>query len=494
MTPLPRAQLEFQDAQLGLTPTDAAPHAKLGVAQAGPAVPQTLTRASQVAALYQGGPLAGALAIALGEASPVIGVRVPVTTASTFSEIDKTGAGPELQLGGTPNDAYDVSIRVTRPGTLAAGTAAVVITVGGTDQAERAVPVSGMLDIPGTGITATFQAGAALAAGGTYTFSSSLPSASVAGISDALTNLLAARPALRFVHILGVATPTLAAAVDAILQERETRGHYVHALLEARPRSGGWVYGDGTTFGDGSVWGGGETMAAYKAAMDAQFANVVSDRVAVALDGGLMYNPLTRTLEHRNSAWLLTGRRARQPIGEAAYRVRTGPLAGVSALVFDANLTGDAGRFAALRTFDQRTGVYPAQWPMLAASGSDYDAVQRREVIDAAAAVALDAATDYLGEDVLVDRTTGRIAETEALAFEAFVEGRVRARLGSNASGVTVRADRTLNILATEQFEFDLAVTPLGYFRSIHARVGFANPYLTQVAAAPTVAPTTPAP
>lgn len=470
---LPDVKVKFQDYQLGLVPAVADAHAKLGVAQAGPLTPQRFTRGTQVAETYQGGPLAGAIAVALIEASPVIGVRVPTTTPGAPSAVTKVGTGAAtLTVGGTPNDAHSVLVTVTRSGTRADSMAAVTLTVNGAQGGERSVPGTGLIPVPGTGLTVTFDAGA-LVAGDTYTFTTSAPAATVADVASALEALLDTRPDLRFVHVLGSATPALIAAVDAILVERETRNYYTHALLEARPRAG-------------------ESMSDYLAAIDAQFAGVTSLRVALALDGGGVYNPLTRQVETRNSAWKLTSRRAAVDIGEAAYRVRSGALPAMDGtLAFDANLVGTTGRYASLRTHDGRDGIYASDWPLLAPEGSDYGAVQRREVADRAAQLGFIAAMDFLGEDLPVDTTTGLVLETTAASFDSFVEGRIRAGIGGNASGIRVRFDREVNILSTEAIAFDLSVIPLGYAKHITVRVGFLNPLLAAQAPAAPTAPTT---
>ncbi|WP_027480528.1 DUF2586 family protein [Deinococcus pimensis] len=477
MTRLPRVYVQFQDGQLGLvTPSGAEVHAKIGVATSGVVnLAARFTRASQVAEEYVGGPLAGAIAVALAEASPVIGVRAATSVAGVVSAVTKTGAGTStMTVTGAPTDALDVLVTVTRAAASTTdGTGAVQITIAGQDLGERALPVNGQLPITGSGVTLAFSAGT-LAVGATYAFTATAPGSTLDDIVTALQALIDRRPRIRFVHILGAATPALAAAVDTLLKAAETRNYYLHALLEARPMNAG------------------ETQNAYDAALDTQWASFSSTRIAVAKAGGFVYNPLTKRSEIRSAAWKASARRVTVPIGEDASRVRTGALVGITGLVYDANLTGDPGRFVALRTFDAREGFYVAAWPLMSPTGSDYDAVQSREVIDEAARVGYDAALDYLGDDVPVDSATGLIVETEAQAFESFVTGRVRAALGGNASGVRVTVDRTEPILQTKRFEFDLGVIPLGYMTEIQVRVGYVNPAHIAQTAAPIAAGTTP--
>ncbi len=222
----------------------------------------------------------------------------------------------------------------------------------------------------------------------------------------------------------------------------------------------------------------GETMSDYKAAIDTIFGSFASDRVTIALDGGEVYNPLTQSLEMRNSAWKATARRVTQPIGDSAYRVRTGPLIGMGKLRFDAGLLGTTGRYLSLRTLDGREGVYVAEWPLMSVTGSDYDAVQARECADATARVAYISAQEFLGEDLPVDLTTGLILESSAQAFEAYVAGRIQAELVDNVSGIRVTVDRTVNILSSKHFDFLVAIIPRGYAKQITVRVGYVNPVL----------------
>lgn len=469
MAEAPRVQVIFEDGNLGLTtPSGASIHAKLGVANTGEiGVPTRVARLADVKAIYGGGPLASALAVGLIESKPLIGIRVASSVPGTVGSVTKVGTGlSAATVTGSPVDAADVVVTVTRgAANPAAATAAVTLSVNGVLLSERAVPVNGAVPIPGTGLTATFSA-ATLVAGDTYTFSATAPAASLADVTTALGDFLTGRTPVRFIHLVGPATPALAAAVDALLATAESTGHYTHAVLEARPRTPG------------------ETVAAYEAALTTQWANVASTRVSVAKEGGLIYNPLTANTEVRSAAWPATMRRTIVPVGEDASRIRTGPLRGVEAVTVDAAQNAGVGRFISLMTVDGRAGAYVAAWPTLAPEGSDYDLVQQREVIDEAARAARAAALDYLGDDIPVDTTTGRILETEALAMEAFIAGRVQAQLGTSASGVRVSVDREGNILSTRRIEFDVYVTPLGYMRQITARVGFTNPALAAIQAA----------
>ena len=258
----------------------------------------------------------------------------------------------------------------------------------------------------------------------------------------------------------------LGAAVDALLANAESKGFYTHAVLDAAPRNAG------------------ETVAAYDARINAQWSAFASTRVSVAKEGGYVYNPLTARSELRPASWPATMRRTTVPVGEDASRVRTGYLRGVEKVTVDAAQSSAPGRFISLMTLDGRQGAYVAAWPMMSPDGSDFDLVQSREVIDEAARAGRAAAFDYLGDDVPVDTVTGHILEAEALSIEAFIQGRVAAQLGANASSARVIIDREINILSTGRIEYDIHVIPLGYLRETVVRVGYTNPALAAIQSA----------
>ncbi len=471
---LAKVNVQFEDFNLGIIPPLGTAHAKLGVASGGPlGSAQTLSRVSQVVDTYPSGPLASALAVALIEAAPVIGWRIPGSTAGTTSAVTKAGTGTSVAtVAGAPADAVLARLTVTRPGTVGQAGAAYILTVNGNDGTELALPVNGAVVLAGLGLTVTLGTGT-LVAGDTYTFSATAPAATLSDVATGLTGLLATRPNIRFVHILGAATPALFAAVDSILQEREGRNYFTHALLEAPPMNPG------------------ETLSDYVNRLNTSFGNLASDRIALALDGGEVYNPLTQRVEVRNSAWMLSRRRATVPVGEATYRVRSGPMIGMGDLTFDANLYGANTRYASLRTIDGRPGIYGTNWPMMSVPGSDYDEVQQREVADEAARIGILRMTELLGEQQQVDTTTGFILETEAASLDEEMIASIQAALSDNVSGVRVHVDRTINLLDTKRLEFDLGVIPLGYGREIVLRVGFVNPALALLSAGAAVQPTT---
>jgi len=474
MTDAPRVTVRFEDGNLGLiTPSGAGLQAKIGVSSIGGlGVPTRTARLTDVRNSFGYGPLASALAVALIESKPVLGIRVPASVAGVNSAVTAVGTGTSVgTVAGAAYDGTDVVLTVSRSAANLAAGPAVRININSTDLGERAVPVSGIVPVGDTGLTVTFAAGS-FVAGDTYALSSTAPGTTLGDIASTLEAFLATRTPVRFIHILGAATPALGAAVDALLSTAESAGFYTHAVLDASPRNAG------------------ETVAQYDARLNAQWAAFASNRVSVAKEGGVIYNPLSQRSEVRPASWPATMRRTTVPVGEDASRIRTGYLRGVSEVTVDAGQTSAPGRFISLMTLDGSQGAYVAAWPMMSPAGSDFELVQSREVIDEAARAGRAAAFDYLGDDVPVDPVTGHITEEEALSIEAFITGRVRAQLGSSASGARVVIDREINILSTRRLEYDVFVVPLGYLREIIVRVGYVNPALAAVQTATPAAAT----
>lgn len=471
MAQVPLVDVTFEDGNLGTTlPGGASLQLKVGPAQTGEiGVPTTFTRLAAVRDTYGAGPLASAVAVALQESKPVLGLRVPSSVPGTKSAVTHVGTGAATAtVSGNPADATDVVITITRPAAnLASATAAYRAVVGGADLGERALPVSGIVELAGTGLTVTFSNGS-FVAGDTYAFTSTAPGTTLADLAAAVETFLAgASQPVRFIHVLGGAGPDLGAAMQVLASEAESRGRYVHIVLDAKPRNAG------------------ETAAAYRQRIDTEWLGFVGERVSVAYEGGYVYNPLARRDEVRSAAWPASMRRTRVPIGEDASRVRTGSLSGVSQVTVPL-AAGESSRLIGLCVYDGYEGVYCAGWPMMAPAGSDYELVQGREVADAAARAARIAAFEYLGDDVVVDADTGALPETTVSAMEEYIAGRVRAQVGANASRVRVEIDRDTNVISTRALEYDVILTPLGYLREIRVRVAYTNPALQP--------PTTPTP
>lgn len=467
---LPDVWFDIQDGALGILPppTDGV-SAKIGVATAGP-VNQivAVTNLKQVQDTFGSGPLAEALATHLAlSGAPVYAIRTNASVAGTVGSVTKTGTGTgNMTAAGSPLDAYDVRVEITRDGTnLAANTAAFRYTLDGGDNwsPEIALPVSGTYAIPGTGLTLTFTNGASgtsFAKGDLYAFTCTAPAYTLSDLNTSLDALLGDPREWGWVHVVGAATPTIAAGVATRMQQAETTYRFAFALLEAA---------DDTDANLLSTW-----------------ASFADKRVAVAGGYCELASPLTGRVQKRSVAWLASGRLAAIPVHEHLGRVLTGPVAGVVSLYRDEFKSPglDEQFFTTMRTIIGRTGFHFTRGRIKAPEGSDFQYIENRRVMDRACRIARNAALRYLNDSVRVD-AAGNIYEPDARAIEAFVEGQLIAGLiaPGHASAVQVSLKRDSNVLSTRSTTLTVRVRPLGYLEYLEVDIGFSNPAL-EVAAA----------
>jgi hypothetical protein len=441
-------------------------HVKIGVAQQGPVNQvQAITSTKQAKEVFGGGPLPEAIAVAIAQgAGLVYAVRANASVAGTIGTVQKTGTGTgNLSAAGSPNDAYEVVVKITRAGNR--GTAAFVYSLDGdTYSPEIAVPSGGTYALPGTGITLTFTNGASgtsFEVGDTYTFTTTAPAYSLADLNAAIDALFAqAQLRYQFVHVVGAATPTVAAAVDARMGEAAQAHRYIWAMLEAQDLSDNDLR---------TAW--------------ASFASV---RVGVGVGYAEVASPLTGRVHRRPIAWLWAGRRAARPAQEDVGRVASGPLVGVVKLHRDEYVTPglDEARFTTARTYPAYAGHFLTQGRIMAPPGSDFELDQYRSVMDLACTVAYQAGLRFVNESIQVDPATGGIADRDAKKVEAYIRGMLTTALKGKVSedggqpAVRVTVDRTENILSSRRLPVEIAIVPLGYAKYISATIGFENPAL----------------
>ena len=462
---LPDVWFDIQDGSLGILPppTDNV-SAKIGVASSGPINEiVSVTSLKQVQDTFGGGPLAEALATHLAlSGAPVYAVRANPSVSGSIGSVAKTGTGTgDLTITGSPNDAYSLIVKITRDGAnLAAGTAAFTYSLDGGDNysPEIAIPTGGTYALPGTGLTLTFSngsSGTSFVTGDTYSATTTAPAYTLTDLNNAITVLLNDPREWGWLHVVGAATPAVAAGVATRLQEAETQYRFAFALLEAQEDTDANLL---------AAWG-----------------NFADKRVAVAAGYVELASPLSGLVQKRSAAWSASGRLAAIPVHEHLGRVNSGPVQGVVRLYRDEFAAPglDPAGFTTMRTIIGRSGFYFTRGRIKAPQGSDFQFIENRRVMDRACRITRNAALRYLNDNVRVDGA-GNIYEPDARAIEAYVEGQLIAGLVApgHASAVQVTLKRDSNVLSTRSTTLTVRVRPLGYLEYIEADIGFVNPAL----------------
>jgi hypothetical protein len=478
MAAIPDATLTVTDGALGAIEPEDASSATIGSCSAGTInTLYAFTDTKDLSDTLGTGPAVEAAAhkLSIGGGTVFV-VRVDNTsTPGTNGSVTHNGTGVSvMSVSGAPFDAYKVRVTIVLGGTNpAAGTATFKYSVDGGDNysGEIALPTSGSYPITGTGLTLAFTA-ASLVAADTYSFDSVAPGYNSTELTTAWNALVADPRTWKFCHITGAASSaanqaTIATAVGALLTTAETNYRFTYAILEMPD------LGDGTT-------GDAASIAAY-----ASFAH---SRIMQCAGFCELTSIVSGRIHKRSAAWPIAARRHKAPISESSMRVKSGSLPGVVSLYRDELLHRglDAARFATLRTHVGRAGFWITEGKMMAAQGSDYGLVQRREVMDRACTIGRSAMVEELGDGLRVNPANaasrpGMIDERDARAIESEILAKVAEAVlavGALLRSLGATVNRTDNIISSNLVRAKIRVLPKAYANNMSADIGFENPAL----------------
>lgn len=463
---LPGVKQTIRDGASGALALGSDLHVKIGISSEGDELTfKVYSDPDTLADDFGGGPLVEAGAYHIQNTGlPVAVVRIAAAdvTDGALGAITASGAGPTITdsvvTASTPVDAYELILEIVAGGAI--GAATYRYSVDGGDSYSRAYVTSAAVVLDDTGIRLDLPEGTYVA-GDTYTATCTAPSASTQGIADAIDAAVSSPVPFRMLHVIGygadaASLATLATSVQSILAGAEANDFtYTYAMLEAP---------DAT---DADLVSGTAAVGTNRVAVTGGFAEIVS--------------PLSQRVYSRPAAWVVVAEIMRRSIAQdPGYFAPFGPALGVTKLARDEFVTPllDAARFNTLRTYKGRQGSYVTRGRIMATSGSDFENLCNRQVMDVACAVAYDALLNYVNKDLQVDGATGALVESEAQAIEAFVLGKLRAAITApgHASDVQFVLSRTQDVLTTETLKAKTRVLPKAYSRFIENELSFRNP------------------
>jgi hypothetical protein len=474
----PSVAITELDGALGVLPPSAGRlYALVGPSSSGAFnVPATFARTKDVIATFGAGPLVEAACHYLERyAKPIVLVRTATTTAGlpgTLVTTGKTGTSV-VTLTGVPHDDYEAVWKAITGGTIGAAgiTFQWSLDGGRTWSAVTSLGTATTFAIPGSGgLTLNFAAGT-IVAGDVVTTRTTAPAWNATDLGTALDALAASSVQWEIVHPVG---PVDSAAFD-LLELRL-------AALQAAGKYRSWS-------GNTRMPTLGESEAAYRTALDAIFASKASMFGDLCAGACKLTSSVTGRKYKRPVSFVVAARHASVSEEVNIADLNLGPLAGVS--IRDANGNPDEhdesinpglddSRFTVLRTWDDVPGVYVNRPRMFSPSGSDFQLLPHRRVMNLAHAALRSYFSRRLNRAVLVDATTGFIYEEEALEIESGAMAVLRSALLAKpkASGVRFALSRTDNLLSTKTMTGDARVIPLSYPEFINLTVGFYNPAL----------------
>ena len=378
---------------------------------------------------------------------------------------DATGASV-LTLSGTPRDAYDVRVKVTRAAAAAGdGTGAVRYSLDGgtTYAAELPVPTSRAVVLGDTGITVTFSA-ASLVVDDIYRFKTTAPVFTAATLATALA-------ALEEVGVEDHEGVVVVGAIDATFFDEIETSHD-RLIAASKPR---WFLAHARGQGAATQ---GETAAQWSAVLlgaSPGFSGQTANLIAVAAGEATIVDDVHGGAEMRRSVlFALAARLAAIDVSEHPGRVRTGPLE-IETLVHDLASSTlddlDSAGFIGAQSIQGVNGYYATD-ATRAAAGSDFTSIMRVRVMCFACRAALARMVEECNESIPVN-ANGTIRADVADGLDASVTSFLTRELGRRVSSVSAQVDRTADLVSTSTLPFKIRMVPLGYSTAISLDLGF---------------------
>ena len=479
---IPQVNLNELDGALGTLPVGSKRCAFVGVATAGPTdTPAAFSRTTNIVSNFTRGPMPEAAAYWVQNyKAPAICVRTGQSTAGTKDAIALavTGTSVITATGATlADDDVDAYFKTINGGTI--GVAGITyqwsLDGGRTLSPVTALGTANTFVFPNSGGLGFSFAAGTLIAGDLAQQRAYAPRWNNTEIGTALTALRVSALDWDVAVIVGTIDST---AFDAIV-----------TAFAAMPEKM-WIAGT-------RMPTAGETEAAYKTALDTIFSAKADTHVAIVAGAALTTSAISFR-SYRRPFLFGAGARLASLSEERDGAVKDdGPLPGVS--IRDANGNAiehdetvnpglDDSRYVAARSWANTGGVYINNPNLLSPTGSDFQFVQHRRIMNLLRRTVREYFESRLSREVLVDASTGFILETEAIEMEtgcdALCRAVLRAKPKCSGGGIDGKANRfckvsrTDLILSTKTITVQGSVIPLAYPKAINIDLGFKNPAL----------------
>jgi hypothetical protein len=426
----------------------------------------TLVDAGDVDEKIGDGPLRDLIVSALSIAkTTVYAIALEGSVAGSLSDVvpasANTGDGT-ITVSGSPRNEYDVSVEIVSPGELNEATFRVVID--GAAGKVITVPDNGQHIIPNTGITLAFSAdGTVFAAGDIFTFSSTAPQATNGEALTAIDQILNAKLPIEWIAVAGISSAPLWAALAAKAEGAEAVYQYLFFVAQAR------------------YLGSGETTDQWANALaGTERGATVSTRLQICAGWIEEADPNGQT-DVRGIIGVYCGKLASLDVHEGPDAVKNGSISAATAIMpaglNDGHIETLKNKgYVTARKIIGLTGIYITSGQMASESGSDYDLVERRRVMDKACREIRVAQLPHLNDNVGI----GADGSPEGLEmFIAHGEAPIRTMITNRQiSNGYITIPEGQNILSTKTLRTKIRIVPLGKMSYIENEIAYSNPAL----------------
>lgn len=475
---IPSVQLTQVDGSLGiLPPTAGRLPAYVGACSSGtknaPAAFGTV--AALVAALGKG-PLVEAAAHYIERyGKPVLVVRTNTSVAASAGSVVQTGTGATVatvHTGAAPDDDYEILIVVVTGGTVGVSGITYKYSLDGGRNfgAVKALGTGTSITIAEAGTLQVDVTTATWVAGDTVAFPTKAAQWNASDLGDSLDALKNSVQVWRNVHIIGPTDGTALDTIDTKLAAMAAAGKYHGFLAGFRIPNVGesestYLAAAVTAFGAKATIYGGITLGACK--------------IVSSVSGRKYRRPFLFPVAARQASVSEEVDIAAVNLGPLPCDIRDGD-GNPDEHDETVNPGGDDARLITARTWENYQGVYVTNPLVLSTTGSDFDTMPKREVLNLALIALYAFLTRRLSVPVRVNKQTGFIYEPDAREIESGAKAAMSDDVMDvpKASDVAFVLDRNDNIISTKQLGGEARVTPLGYPKTIAVKVGFRNPAL----------------
>lgn len=469
-TNIPHQTLSIRDPGLGLAPSTANAFVYMGACEKGDAnTIYALSNYGDVVDTLGQGPLSEAVCSYLANAGgPVYAVRLTsVAPGTPISTVTKTvvtaGSAGTVAVVGTPNDAYECRVFIMKDGTPGSAEFVYTLDNGYSISPQFVVPSGGDFTLDKTGLTLTFADD--FKAGDVFTFTCQAPTYGSTELNDGIQALLASNLAFAALVLAGKfvdanTASAIAGPLGVHLESMFFQQRYVRAIMD--------VGADTPAVTAANFAGGTERICP-----------VYGDCHAVSMKPftgwGVPTRPFADPVAARCGSILISTDPARNA---------SGPLKGVMSITHDEFRTEllDQHKFTTSRTWQGARGFYITNARLMSMPGSDFEFWQHGRLMDVACDVVTKAQFPFISTALPVT-AEGTIAVFAAARWEATINGQLEAALlapdnaeGSpgHVSAFSYKVDLTTNVLVSRNVKTRVAITPLGYAKSIETELGFA--------------------
>jgi hypothetical protein len=235
---LPNVKNIIKDGAMGVSGADATGNfAAVGVAAIPSGGMLLFVDPAEVETTIGDGPLRDVIVSALSIAkTTVYAYALEGTSTGTKSVViantANTGSGT-VTVNGSPRNEYDMLVEILSDGGL--NEATFRITIDGLAGKMITVPESsGQYSIPNTGLTLQFTAGSGFKAGDTFSFSTTVPTATNGEVLAAIDHILEAKPDIEWIAVAGISAAPLWAALAVKAEGAEAAFQYLFFVAQAR--------------------------------------------------------------------------------------------------------------------------------------------------------------------------------------------------------------------------------------------------------------------